>query len=221
MANVVINETNLTNIANAIREKNGTEETYKPSEMAEAISAITTGSNSYEVPVKNIYFGNLKYSTTDLDTGHVGYAYKRAYIIVEYDTSAFSDTQFIVDMDMSWGREVNAVLYSYLYSNPVIETYSEDWESPPAADPWGNEEDGSVDGHLVTNYSGVTNLYKKITAGDIYTTGSTQVHIPVSEGTTSIAIVLETPIERSHSNQEQYPDSNYLAVAIKNLTIHR
>lgn len=43
MANVVINETNLTNIANAIREKNGTEETYKPSEMAEAISAITTG----------------------------------------------------------------------------------------------------------------------------------------------------------------------------------
>lgn len=43
MANVVINDTNLMNIADAIREKNGTEDTYKPSEMAEAILAIQGG----------------------------------------------------------------------------------------------------------------------------------------------------------------------------------
>ena len=43
MANVIINDTNLTNIANAIREKNGLTDTYKPSEMAGAILAITTG----------------------------------------------------------------------------------------------------------------------------------------------------------------------------------
>lgn len=40
MANVIINDTNLTNIANAIREKNGGTTTYKPSEMASAILAI-------------------------------------------------------------------------------------------------------------------------------------------------------------------------------------
>ena len=44
MANVIINDTNLTNIANAIREKNGLTDTYKPSEMAGAILAIEAGS---------------------------------------------------------------------------------------------------------------------------------------------------------------------------------
>jgi hypothetical protein len=43
MANVIINDSNLTAIGNAIREKNGTSDTYKPREMADAILAITTG----------------------------------------------------------------------------------------------------------------------------------------------------------------------------------
>lgn len=46
MANVIINDTNLTNIANAIREKNGTTNTYKPSEMAAAITNLPTGGSS-------------------------------------------------------------------------------------------------------------------------------------------------------------------------------
>ena len=49
MANVVVNDTNLTNIANAIREKNGLTNTYKPSEMAAAILAITTGGGGADV----------------------------------------------------------------------------------------------------------------------------------------------------------------------------
>lgn len=40
MANVIINDTHLTNIADAIREKTGTNDTYKPGEMATAIQAI-------------------------------------------------------------------------------------------------------------------------------------------------------------------------------------
>lgn len=44
MANVIINDTHLNNIASAIREKNGTTTKYKPSEMPTAISAIETGS---------------------------------------------------------------------------------------------------------------------------------------------------------------------------------
>ena len=43
MANVLVNETSLTNIANAIRNQNGTSTKYKPSEMAAAISNIQTG----------------------------------------------------------------------------------------------------------------------------------------------------------------------------------
>ena len=43
MASVIIDDINLTNIANAIREKNGSSETYKPSEMPAAIGSIETG----------------------------------------------------------------------------------------------------------------------------------------------------------------------------------
>ena len=43
MAKVLVNESSLTGIANAIRGKNGSTTTYKPSEMAAAITAISGG----------------------------------------------------------------------------------------------------------------------------------------------------------------------------------
>ena len=46
MAKVLVNESSLTGIANAIRGKNGETTTYKPSEMAAAISAIESGGGS-------------------------------------------------------------------------------------------------------------------------------------------------------------------------------
>ena len=46
MANVIINDTNLINIADAIRSKNGLTDKYKPSEMATAILAIEAGEGS-------------------------------------------------------------------------------------------------------------------------------------------------------------------------------
>lgn len=46
MANIVIDNTNLANIANAIREKNGTTTKYKPSEMASAIRSLPEGGSS-------------------------------------------------------------------------------------------------------------------------------------------------------------------------------
>ena len=42
MANVIINDTHLTDIADAIRDKKGVSTTYLPSEMANAISSIST-----------------------------------------------------------------------------------------------------------------------------------------------------------------------------------
>lgn len=43
MSNVLIEESTLQNIANSIRAKNGSTDTYKPSEMSGAISNIQTG----------------------------------------------------------------------------------------------------------------------------------------------------------------------------------
>lgn len=46
MSKVLVNESSLTGIANAIRGKNGSTDTYKPSEMAAAITAISGGAES-------------------------------------------------------------------------------------------------------------------------------------------------------------------------------
>ena len=46
MSKVLVNESSLTGIANAIRSKNGSADTYKPSEMAAAITAISGGGGS-------------------------------------------------------------------------------------------------------------------------------------------------------------------------------
>lgn len=74
MGNVIINDSSLTNIANAIRAKNGTTNTYKPSEMADAITAITGGGSGtewVEPPIRDVCFwdydGTLLYSYTLAD----------------------------------------------------------------------------------------------------------------------------------------------------------
>ena len=53
MGKVMVNESSLTAIGEAIRGKNGTTNTYKPSEMAAAISNIPAGGN--------LDFSNLEY----------------------------------------------------------------------------------------------------------------------------------------------------------------
>lgn len=47
MAKVLVSESNLTNIANAIRAKNGSSDTYTPAQMATAIQGIQTGMQTY------------------------------------------------------------------------------------------------------------------------------------------------------------------------------
>lgn len=50
MAKVLVNDGNLTAIANAIRDKNGSTDIYKPAEMAAAISAISGGGSGPDIP---------------------------------------------------------------------------------------------------------------------------------------------------------------------------
>ena len=49
MANVLVEETSLQDIADAIREKTETEDTFKPSEMGEAIRGISSGEPDAEL----------------------------------------------------------------------------------------------------------------------------------------------------------------------------
>ena len=54
MAKVLVTDTHLTDIASAIRNKNGTSDTYKPSEMANAIESIETGGGEAVLQEKKI-----------------------------------------------------------------------------------------------------------------------------------------------------------------------
>jgi len=88
MASVIIDDTNLKNIADAIREKNGTDETYVPSAMADAIKAIETGSKI----VYGTYTGS-KDNTTQVVSHGLGCKPKMIYLYVDgFDTPPTSST---------------------------------------------------------------------------------------------------------------------------------
>ena len=63
MSKVLVNESSLTGIADAIRGKNGSTDTYKPSEMAAAITAISGGGGSgADIPEEAfVITGNCNY----------------------------------------------------------------------------------------------------------------------------------------------------------------
>ena len=62
MSKVLVNESSLTGIANAIRGKNGSTTTYKPSEMAAAITAISGGGSGPDIPEEAfVISGNCDY----------------------------------------------------------------------------------------------------------------------------------------------------------------
>ena len=65
MAKVLVNESSLTGIANAIRGKNGSTDTYKPSEMAAAITAIESGGGAEPVIEALEVTSNGTYTATD------------------------------------------------------------------------------------------------------------------------------------------------------------
>lgn len=62
MANVLVEESYLQGIANAIRNKNGTSDTYTPAQMATAISNIS-GGGSFDTPT-------LENGVLTFPTGH-------------------------------------------------------------------------------------------------------------------------------------------------------
>lgn len=92
MSLVTINDTNLKDIANAIREKNRTADTYTPNEMASAISNIESGINpSGELNiVENGTYNVTNYATANVNvevevpTGTLNIGVNGVYDVTEY-----------------------------------------------------------------------------------------------------------------------------------------
>lgn len=82
---VVVLDSTLTDIANAIRGKNGSSDTYKPSEMPAAINAIPSGGGDgipREVNASGVYgfpTQNFTFSFPSNATDVAGYAFKSAF----------------------------------------------------------------------------------------------------------------------------------------------
>lgn len=76
MGNVLVKEETLTQIADAIREKSGSSDSYRPGEMPEAIMEISTYSGEDADPNKPIRFfgpyGDLVYSYTEKEFTELG-----------------------------------------------------------------------------------------------------------------------------------------------------
>lgn len=74
MPQVLITESYLDNIADAIRYKNGTQETYTPSEMAPAIRALNTTGTGYVLPSGTLEITeNGTYDVTLYENAHVNF----------------------------------------------------------------------------------------------------------------------------------------------------
>ena len=108
MANVIINDTNLTNIANAIREKNGETTSYKPSEMAAAIAAIEGGGGGY-VPTD----ADLRYKAGSVSPFSGG---ANAWILKEYGDRIYFET-----MNASSGSYFDSYPYDEFTANITVD----------------------------------------------------------------------------------------------------
>ena len=88
MARVFVNDSTLTDIADAIREKNGTEDTYKPSQMADAVRAIESGGEVFVVENTGVmYTAHIKHITNGVSCDNKGYARSRnATELVSFET---------------------------------------------------------------------------------------------------------------------------------------
>lgn len=70
MANVLIEEQTMSDIAAAIREKNGTDITYKPAEMPQAVREIAS-IQSDDIKLFNYYIGKDGFDFSDLEVEHL------------------------------------------------------------------------------------------------------------------------------------------------------
>ena len=91
MANVLVEEASLQNIANSIREKTGTTDTYKPSEMASAIAGIVAGGGGGSVQVEAQSYTPADYESAHTFNHSLGVVPDVVMIYAHRNTLAYKD----------------------------------------------------------------------------------------------------------------------------------
>lgn len=116
MANVLVQDTSLTAIGDAIRAKNGSEDTYKPAEMAEAILALS-GSSSNKIYQKvNITGAQISSSSSDTGTNQM------AFDLSNYITS--DDQPIIVSVRVDCGMATSQTYKDTIFFlNGIFQTH--------------------------------------------------------------------------------------------------
>lgn len=156
MPNVLVNDSSLTAIGNAIRAKNGETTTYKPAEMAAAITAISGGSSS-EIPLTNddfVFSGMLSsfdsYGVLDnlidkckdiiqfnnvTNITNMFFMSKLAFIpqinlqpsaLVDF-SKAFYNTNYLISPPIIIGTGINSQNFDSIFENSHIETINDDF----------------------------------------------------------------------------------------------
>jgi hypothetical protein len=117
MANVLVEETSLQNIANSIREKTGTTDTYKPSEMASAISSIEAGGGS--VPEKGLIIDKYNQDGAITEVSLVGYTVIPASFlsgVIKHHSKNTDNKQLFYDVTCNIPEGVTEIPYECFMS---------------------------------------------------------------------------------------------------------
>ena len=97
MGNVLVKEETLTQIADAIREKSGSSDSYRPGEMPEAILEISTYSGEGADPNKPIRFYD--------PYGELVYSYSVAEISEMTELPALPEIKGLIGQEWNWSLE--------------------------------------------------------------------------------------------------------------------
>lgn len=146
MSKVLVTESYLADIGNAIRSKNGSTSQYKPSEMAGAINDITTqGKTQDNTVINSILDRSISGNYVNNDLTEIGrYAFDFCDNLTsatfqkatKVDSSAFSDCRSLESISLPEVKEIEQSAFAYCsslksISMPKIERLSKD------SDYWG------------------------------------------------------------------------------------
>lgn len=126
MSKVLVTESYLTDIGNAIRSKNGSTSQYKPSEMAGAINDITTGTTTQDNTVINsILDRSISGNYVNNDLTEIGrYAFDFCdqltsatfTKVTKIVSSAFSDCKSLESISLPEVKEIEQSAFAYCSS---------------------------------------------------------------------------------------------------------
>lgn len=118
MARVFVNDSTLSDIADAIREKNGTEDTYKPSQMADAVRGIQSGGS--DIDADGYYVARYKYASICQHDGKRLEFPSKMRIFVSYlssFTSLFADSKTLEEVEINHDGTINlTTIYRCFYA---------------------------------------------------------------------------------------------------------